>query len=117
MPAIWPAELPQRFQLSGNSETLGENRIESQTDKGPPKRRPRSSAVPGSFTGTMRMSLAQWDALLEFGETTLGKWCLPFSIPRPGEDGDWLACFKTKPSRSGIGGDRWNVSFTLEILP
>lgn len=117
MPATWPETLPQRFLRQGNMEQLGENRLRSQTDTGPAMIRPRSSAVPGSFTGTMRMTGAQWAALITFGEATLGKWSLPFTIPEPGEEGDWLVRFHSKPSRTNIGGDRWNVSMVLEVLP
>lgn len=119
MTAAWPGTLPQRFLIPGNSESLDENRIASQTDTGPGKRRPRSSMEIGSFTGTMRMSGAQWAILLAFGKTDLGKWVLPFTIPATDGGADWLVRFAmgSKPRRVNIGGDRWNVSMALEILP
>jgi len=118
MPAAWPDTLPQRFLVEGNSHALGENRLETSMDTGPGKIRPRSSAVADQFTGSMRMSSAQWATLIAFGETTLGHWSLPFTVPSIDDGADpWLVRFKAKPSRANIGGDRWNVSMSLEVLP
>lgn len=119
MTAAWPATLPQRFLRNGNQHTLADGRIMSDTDTGPPKSRPRSTAVPDSFSGSMRMTGAQWAALLAFGDSELQRWSLPFTIPAPDGGDDWLVMFKQggKPSRANIGGDRWNVSMTLLILP
>jgi hypothetical protein len=66
----------------------------------------------------MRMSGAQWTALLAFGDATLLKWTAPFTMPST-DDGIWLVRFRvgSKPPRTNIGGDRWNVTMTLEILP
>jgi len=119
MTAAWPGTLPQRFLISGNQQTPGENRLMSPMDTGPGKARPRSSAVPDAFTGSMRMTGAQWAIFEAFGTDDLGKWALPFTIPAPDGGDDWLVMFAQggKPARSNIGGDRWTVSMNLVILP
>lgn len=119
MTEAWPGTLPQRFLIAGNQQAVGDGRLVSQTDTGPGKMRPRSSAVPDVFSGSMRMTGAQWADLMTFGKTTLGGWSLPFTMPATDEGDDWLVRFRKDglPSRTNIGGDRWTVSMTIEILP
>lgn len=119
MPATWPETLPQRFLIAGNQHQLADPRLSSATDTGPGKSRPRSSAVPDSFTGSMRMSGAQWAILTAFGRDDLARWSLPFTIPAPDGGDDWLVMLRQNalPSRVNIGGDRWTVTMSLLVLP
>ncbi|MFU0504005.1 hypothetical protein [Pseudaminobacter sp. NGMCC 1.201702] len=55
----WPASLPQYLLRDGYSGGLGDGRIRSRPDAGPPKVRPRSSAMPEPLQGRMMMTGAQ----------------------------------------------------------
>lgn len=114
MPEIWDPTLPRCFVM-GATEQPGDPRLRSQTDTGPAKVRRRSSAVAGQRAGIMKMTPAQWDALLVFGETTLQGWADPFLFPDA--DGDLVRFGETLPSRTSVAAGALNVAIELEVLP
>ena len=114
----WPDTLPQRYRVDGNQMGMGDGRLRSQTDTGPGKMRPRSSAVADPLAVTMRMRSAQLDILKAFVRDDLAGGTLPFTIPVAIGGGTWLVRFADSlPSWVNVGGDRYNVSLALEILP
>jgi len=114
----WPATLPQKVLADGFSQTLGDGRIRVQPDAGPALVRRRSTAMPVAMPCSIDVDDDQWDDLLEFGETTLLSWSLPFTFPDPGGGSDLLVRFADNlPSRTERVPGVWRVSFALEVLP
>lgn len=117
MTATWPGTLPQTLQISGNQEGIPDGRLKSQTDTGPGKIRPRTSALGRPLSGNMLMTRAQIDILVTFVSSNLSGGSLPFVFPVTVGVGTWLVRFAgTLPSWSNLGGDTWQVSLMLEIL-
>lgn len=117
----WPGTLPQRFRYPTYHREVGDGRLRVPTDTGPAKVRGRSSAVVDVITGTMTMTLVQWNALQVFGATTLIRWSLPFTFPDP-DDVNGLTALLVRfgdklPTRDPITQDRLSVALTLEALP
>ena len=119
MVATWPATLPQRYRVDGNQEAIPDGRLKSQTETGPGKMRPRTSALGRPLAVTLRMNNAQLDILDAFIADDLGRGTLPFNIPAPRGAGTWLVRFRASglPSWVNVGGDRYNVTLAIEVLP
>jgi len=118
MTASWPGTLPQHYRVDGNQEGIPDGRLKSQTDTGPGKLRPRTSALGRPFSATMRMTSAQIDILSSFVASDLARGTLPFTVPAARGGGTWLVRFADSlPSWVNVGGDRYNVTLSLEILP
>lgn len=118
MAETWPEELPCRFIRGTQVQQLGENALRSQTDSGPDKVRPRSTAVPGKLSGRMRMTTAQKAALVVFYRETLLEGTLAFTLPVLGEPAPLLVRFaKDPPSWTDVAPDRWDVELSLEVMP
>ena len=118
MPASWPGTLPQNLQISGNLESMPDGRLKSQTDTGPGKMRPRSSALARPLAGVMFMSAAQLAILDTFVTTTLSLGTLPFTFPATYGGGTFLVRFGAAlPSWANQGADLWAVNMALEVLP
>lgn len=114
----WPTALPQRYRVEGNAESIADGRLKSQTDAGPGKLRPRTSARPDPLTVTLRMTAAQLDILAAFVRDDLGRGTLPFLVPAARGAATWLVRFADSlPAWVNVGGDRYNVTLSLEILP
>jgi len=114
----WPASLPSYLLVDGYSEGIGDGRVRSQTDMGPPKVRRRSSAMPKTLQGRMLMTGAQLATLQSFVETTLVGGSLPFTFTDPVTRGSILVRFAgSLPSWTGRGGDTYAVALELEVLP
>lgn len=116
---VWPAGLPQKFLQRGYSEAAPDNLIVDQFETGPAGRRPRSSAAPYQVSGVMMMTIAQWEALLDFCEATLFQRSLAFGFPAHGvsEAAEWLVRFTAAPARSPATPEVFEVSLQLEVLP
>lgn len=119
MTIAWPAELPQRFLRPGNEESIPDGRQMTEVDRGPPLARPGSSALGRPFKAGWKMSGAQIDILDAFVAETLVQGALPFTVPAPRGDAEWLVMFAkgSLPSWRNIGGDRYEVSAVLWIMP
>lgn len=115
----WPAELPALLLQEGYSEQEAENRLRSNTDKGPGKSRPRSSSNVRPVAAAMMMTDAEKALMRSFITETLLQGTLPFTFPAPDGSGDWLVRFAQDglPAWSPSGDLRWRVAFRLEILP
>ena len=118
MPASWPNTLPQYLQIQGNQESMPDGRLKSQTDTGPGKMRPRTSALGRPLSGTMFMTAAQLAILDSFVTATLAGGTLPFTFPATYGGGTWLVRLAASlPAWSNQGGDLWVVTVALEVLP
>src|SRR5215207_710173 len=118
MPDTWPVGLPQCFTFDSLATGFADNRLRSQTDTGPAKVRPRSTAGPRPLSGQMVMTLAQIATLETFVETTLLGGSLPFTFPSQIGGAAILVRFAGElPAWSRHGMGRMMVSMSLEILP
>jgi len=119
MAETWPAELPCRFLRGTQAGALGDNLLKGQTETGPGKVRPRSSAAVGKLAGRMRMTTAQKAALVSFYKETLLEGSLAFTMPVMGEAAPLLLRFKpgTPPEWVDTAPGRWEVSLEFEVMP
>lgn len=96
MPA-WPEELPQYFVARGYSETLPDQKIESQTDVGPGKARKRFTQNWRAITGVILCTPEQAAALETFYRDTLNGGVLTFFWKAPITQRGALMRFRTPP--------------------
>jgi hypothetical protein len=117
----WPGGLPQRLQVSGASRGMGDATVEYQPDLGPPITRLGATAVAEPLAGTMICTAAQIASFRTFFITTLLRGSLPFHFPDPDTDGadSLLVKFtkQTPPGYAPMGGDTWQLSLSLLVLP
>lgn len=115
----WPNTLPQRLQLEGASQGVGDGLVENQPDYGPPLVRRRTAAVVKPLSGSMICSADQVADFVVFFETTLAGGALPFTFPDPLGGADLLVRISTKslPTWSPLGGDNFRLQLTLLVLP
>ena len=115
---VWPATLPQRMDVDGYQESLGDGRLRSQSDAGPAKVRRRFSAVPRPLSVSTELTSAQLATFKTFVVTTLAGGTLPFQMPAQSGTGTWIVQFaQTMPGWTAIPGGRWRLSLDLVILP
>lgn len=116
----WPAELPQNIRVDGYSENLGDGRISTKPDAGPPMSRRRSTAVPRPLAHQARLNGEQLEVLLNFSNVTLLGGSLPFTIPPTrGGGAPWLVKFDEGglPSWVAQRNGFYLVSMRLLVLP
>lgn len=109
----WPAGLPQRFERQGYKDSPADNRVVTETDIGPPKKRRRSTIGIKTMSGTMKMTAAQLEDLEEFYYETVQE-TLPFNFPHPRLDGDAVVTFKDWDIVGETGPDTWRVALSFE---
>lgn len=83
MPVYWPSDLPQIPQLQGFQMQIGMSVLESDTDKGPPKRRSMSDFTPHPMIFQMVMTVAQWNSLITYFKNDLANGALSFYLTDP----------------------------------
>lgn len=114
----FPASLPGPVLDSIGYKPAFDNVIRSQMDGGMKKRR-RVTKVPEVFTGTLAVTSAQLQTLLDFYELTV-KQVLPFDWKdwRKPNDTTALATFsfRSYPQHVPWGDDHWLVSLELDQL-
>jgi hypothetical protein len=118
MADTWPASLPQCFDRP-YSGGMGDGRGKYAPDIGPPIVRRRTTAVVDPLSGTMRMSLAQRDAMRTFIRETLLEGSLPFTFPDQDGGGTLLVMLdeQSMPGWLPIGGGNFKVSIALKVMP
>jgi hypothetical protein len=118
MPDVWPISLPDSFTFESYGEGIADGRLRSQTDTGPGKIRPRSSAMPEPLSGQMAMTGAQLETLRTFVKTTIAGGSLPFLFKSQRGGAQILVRFGDElPSWQRQGAGRYLVSLKLEIMP
>ena len=75
---IWPSTLPQRFRTDGFQDSPAEGTIRTQMDEGPAKLRPLPTADYDAVSGTLLLTIPQWNILKTFYKDTANKGVLPF---------------------------------------
>ncbi|MEX2642888.1 MAG: hypothetical protein WD270_05515 [Acetobacterales bacterium] len=115
----WPASLPQDALANGYREQLSPNVVQSDTDSGRPKRRPRFTKPPRKpIRIPMEMTRAQVATFEEFFETTLNDGVKPFDFTHPRLLTTATFYFNADrgPDIQPLGnGQRWTVNLDLEI--
>lgn len=117
---VWPVGLTSAtIEQSGYKEgMLGDPTVRSPMDNGPPKSRPRYSAVVKTFEGQISLlSSADVDTLFTFYDTTLAFGSLPFDWIHPRTGAAVTFKFQERPAITGTQGVKFVVSIKLMILP
>lgn len=118
MPDTWPGTLPQKMLVDGYGDGMGDGRLVSRMDAGPPQVRRRSSAMPRPLTGRMNMTAAQIATLKTFVTTTLIGGTLSFNFPDPVGGATIEVMFAGGlPQWANLGGDNYSVSLDLMVMP
>jgi hypothetical protein len=115
----WPSDLPQYLQASGAQQGLGDGLLEYQPDTGPAISRRRSTAVAEPLSGNVICTQAQLEAFKVFFKTTIMRGALPFAFPDPVSRDPVLVKFtkQSPPAWVSLGGDNFQLSLSLVILP
>lgn len=114
---VWPAGLPQYFLAEGYNEGLPDNVQRSQPSVGPAKTRRRTTSMPWPVTGTMRMTVEQYEEFEAFVRGDLSEGARAFSLPKQrGAAGVWLVRFAEAPSSAYVA-PFFEVALKLEVLP
>ena len=114
--AEWPSDLPDRWLRSGLSESLADNTIRSQVDRGPAKVRRRTIAGVRTVSGSMHMTHAQWDTLVNFYNDTV-KGTIEFAMPDPFDEEDTVQVrFTAAPRKSYFSPGAVRVDLAIEIM-
>ena len=113
----WPSTLPDAPLAEGLQETFADTTLRSQTDMGPAKTRPRSTAGIGKITLAYYLTTAQYAVLKTFYQTGLAGGSLRFDMTHP-ISSDTIACrFLKPPAPVTLSPTRLKVMLELEILP
>lgn len=115
----WPASLPQSLRLSGLSETDSKAVVRTEMTAGPAFQRNRFSAITQDITGSLSMTEAQVGTFLDFYRNTLGNGAAEFDWMHPRTDAPVTMRFvgNSPPSINAVGGGRYTVSVSIEVLP
>jgi hypothetical protein len=113
----WPEDLPAAPLAEGFQETWPDLTLRSQTDMGPAKTRPRSTAGVGKLLLAYHLTAAQYGVLKNFYQTDLAGGSLRFDMPHP-VGGATVACrFIKPPAPLAVTSERFKVMLELEVLP
>lgn len=116
MAQTWPGTLPQYFLKGSYMESPKQQFISSSGDLGRTRRRRRFTAEIKDVNGTMRMTRAQITILEEFYYNTCLGGTDSFEIIDPFSMITNEYNFVKFPSYRHIGGDLFDVVFTLERI-
>lgn len=117
--ASWPSQLND-WLLAGHQLELSPAILETAMDKGPPKRRTTTDAMPHPVVATTEMTRAQWVIFEEFYVVTLGNGTLPFTKYDPIYRRDRNYQFKADQGPRAVPNgdpDALNVTLPLQMLP
>lgn len=120
MPDSWPSDLPQPFLVDNYGQAIGDGRLISKPDAGPPLVRQRTTSMPDSVQGQFIATKAQIESLKIFVKTTLARGSLPFLLPDPELGSEPLLVMFADdglPSWDASRRDRYLVTVKLWIMP
>jgi hypothetical protein len=120
MPSNWPADLPQNLLVDGYAQAIGDGRLSTKPDAGPPMTRLRTNAVAEPLSGNFPpMTGEQLVTMRAFVKTDLAGGSLPFMLPDPLGGDPLLVKFTDDglPSWNARRRNRYSVSVKLWILP
>lgn len=115
---VWPETLPQKLMQMGFAESFGEGALRTQMDAGPDKSRPRFRAAPRPVVGQQWHTATQVETLRQFYTTTLQMGAYIFEWVEPLDDqAEAIMRFVDPPQVSGVAGERYLITLSLEIMP
>jgi PPE-repeat protein len=117
MAQIWPATLQQLLSEASFGIAVGDTILRTDMDVGHAKTRRRFTKGVDIFTGSIYLTLAQYDFFMAFFNTTLNGGSLTFTFNHPLTQVPTDFRFKGAPSISSIGGGNLTASFTWEKIP
>lgn len=112
----WPASLPQVFLRDGYDAQGADNLIASSVSIGPAKVRRRTTAAVKPLSGSMTVSEAQYQTLVDFVENDIADRSKAFTFPDP-HGGSPLLVRMTQPIKEASVGADWRIQIILEVLP
>jgi hypothetical protein len=113
---IWPSSLPQKVDADKYKEAIQDNRLRSDPDMGPPKMRPRFSAVIETFSIEMNLTRDQSDDFITFYKSTTSFGTKEFQWTHPRTEATVMMRFAEPYSLVRVY-HYVKVAFTLEVLP
>lgn len=113
----WPANIPQRPNDGGWSETNQRNVAEFQPEVGAPKFRRRSTAAGATASAGFTMTAAQLDDFDDFYADDCVDGTIPFTWAHPISGTTYSWVFTAPPERAAIDVDQFGVSVQLRRLP
>lgn len=119
---VWPVSLPTAMRIRDLNGAFGDGMIRTQMDAGPAKQRPRFTAAPAPYSGSMLMSGTQLQTLLSFYRTTLVMGADSFEWTDPLTGSAAMVRMTAPPRVTSLaplaGGDeQWQVNLDIEVLP
>ncbi|MCK6475317.1 MAG: hypothetical protein L6Q35_00630 [Phycisphaerales bacterium] len=122
MANVWPVSLPTAMRIRDLNGAFGAGMIRTQMDAGPAKQRPRFTAAPAPYSGSMLMSGTQLQTLLSFYRTTLVMGADSFEWTDPLTGSAAMVRMTAPPRVTSLaplaGGDeQWQVNLDIEVLP
>ena len=115
--AVWPSALPQRVLAPGYDEQPPELTLRTPMDAGPAKVRRRFTAGPRPIRASVRLSMAQRQALDDFFVTVLAGGALPFDWSHPVTSASATFRFRSPPRITARTATLFDAALDLEILP
>lgn len=115
--ASWPITLPPITTPDGYSETTPDVLLRTNMDAGPAKVRRRFTAGVRPITISHVLTAAEVDILDTFVVTTIEGGALTFTMDDPRTQVTKTFRLIEQPTYTGVGGDNYQVSLKLEILP
>jgi hypothetical protein len=118
----WPGTLPQTL-LATLSIKRQSGKVRSTVDAGPPKQRPRFTAVTKEYQSSLMLTDAELTTLISFYEADLGMGATSFDWIDPISDAAAVLRFKDEPEISLVRPHNdttkrlYQVSMSLEKLP
>lgn len=116
--AVWPVSLPQRFQGGGDYRETPENTVLRTTmDAGIIKLRRRQTRSISKIEGVMLLDGTQAGEFLTFFQDTTKGGSITFTGSLGRSTLNQVYQFETEPSISHIGGDTYQLTMSLIVLP
>lgn len=114
---IWPADLQQTLNVEDFQVGFGETAVRSDMDVGPAKVRSRFTDAVDPWNASIILDYTEYNSLLVFYKTTLNNGSLPFGFTNPFTNSQGIFRFVAAPRIVPIGGRKYRVSLSWELLP
>ncbi len=113
--ATWPSGLPQELNRKGFRSQLPEQLVRSSIPEGRPRARRRARREQHApFSGTMTLTTAEWNSLLDWYTKTLADGTLAFKFPDPDDPTSTITVsFDEPPRLDQSAGDSHRVRMAL----
>lgn len=116
MAQAWPAQLQDVFNQDSFQYQIGETVIRSSMDIGPAKVRRRFTKPINEVTGSIWVSVAEFQIFYNFFNTTLNGGTLPFDFYNPLLAATKEYRFKGPPRITPVGFETYRLDFNWEEL-